>query len=160
VLFRSDRFPEILSSINVTPDGDQLICTGGGTFGRSAWVGAFNAANGDELWRVTIPEQQGAVAVVHSPGVFFSPDGSTAYLTTRYGGSTVGVPNLWAVDLSNAAAPCPADLDADGVVASADLAIFLGNWGVAGQADVNGDGSVGSEDLSILLGSWGPCTTP
>jgi len=53
------------------------------------------------------------------------------------------------------------DLDFDGAVGSADLAILLGSWGPCPTgggscvADLSGDGLVGSADLSILLGNWG-----
>ncbi|MCZ6655018.1 MAG: hypothetical protein O7D91_18575 [Planctomycetota bacterium] len=51
------------------------------------------------------------------------------------------------------------DLNGDGVVDAADLAILLGSWGPCEQcpADFDGDGSVSAADLAILLGSWGPC---
>jgi len=48
----------------------------------------------------------------------------------------------------------PADLNGDGVVNGADLAILLGAWGGRGIADINGDGIVNGADLSILLGAW------
>jgi hypothetical protein len=48
----------------------------------------------------------------------------------------------------------PADLNGDGVVGAADLAIQLGQWGGPGSGDLNGDGTVGAADLSIMLGSW------
>ncbi|MBL9119200.1 MAG: S8 family serine peptidase [Phycisphaerae bacterium] len=47
-----------------------------------------------------------------------------------------------------------ADLDCDGDVDAADLAVLLGAWGSTGAADLNGNGSVGAEDLAILLGAW------
>jgi hypothetical protein len=46
-----------------------------------------------------------------------------------------------------------ADLDGDGVVNAADLAILLGAWGTAG-ADLDGDGTTDAADLAILLGAW------
>jgi hypothetical protein len=50
----------------------------------------------------------------------------------------------------------PADLNGDGVVGAADIAILLSAWGAAGgPADLNGDGVVGSADITILLSSWG-----
>jgi hypothetical protein len=49
----------------------------------------------------------------------------------------------------------PADLNGDGVVNAADLAILLGAWGSAGPGDLDGDGVVGSSDLAVLLGAWG-----
>ncbi|TVQ30448.1 MAG: hypothetical protein EA376_12975 [Phycisphaeraceae bacterium] len=53
------------------------------------------------------------------------------------------------------------DLNGDGSVGSADLAILLGSWGPCPSvqrsciADLTGDGAVGSADLGILLGLWG-----
>ncbi len=54
----------------------------------------------------------------------------------------------------------PADLDGDGQVGAADLAILLGNWGPCVNcgicpADLDGDCAVGPADLAILLGNWG-----
>ena len=49
----------------------------------------------------------------------------------------------------------PADLDDDGVVGGADLAILLSAWGGTGTADLNGDGAVDGADLAILLSAWG-----
>jgi hypothetical protein len=48
----------------------------------------------------------------------------------------------------------PGDLDHDGSVGAADLAILLGQWGGTGSADFDGDGDVGAADLAILLGLW------
>lgn len=49
----------------------------------------------------------------------------------------------------------PADLNGDGVVNGADLAILLANWGVGGSdADLTGDGVVNGADLAALLASW------
>jgi hypothetical protein len=52
------------------------------------------------------------------------------------------------------------DLDNDGDVDAADLAILLGNWGSCAfcgncPADLDGDCTVGAADLAILLGNWG-----
>ncbi len=51
----------------------------------------------------------------------------------------------------------PADLNDDGTVNAADLALLLGQWGVCHadcNADLNGDAVVDAGDLAILLGSW------
>ncbi len=47
------------------------------------------------------------------------------------------------------------DLDLDGVVDAADLAILLNAWGQTGDADLDGNGIVGGQDLAILLNHWG-----
>ncbi|MSR40368.1 MAG: hypothetical protein EXS10_00480 [Phycisphaerales bacterium] len=47
------------------------------------------------------------------------------------------------------------DLDLDGSVDAADLAILLNAWGMTGHADLDGNGTVGGQDLAILLNHWG-----
>lgn len=49
----------------------------------------------------------------------------------------------------------PADLNCDGTVDAADLAILLGAWSTADPAaDLDDSGNVDAADLAILLGSW------
>jgi hypothetical protein len=52
---------------------------------------------------------------------------------------------------------CPADIDGDGTVAAADLALLLGNWRGAGFGDLDGNGAVDAADLAAVLGGWGAC---
>lgn len=49
------------------------------------------------------------------------------------------------------------DLNLDGTVNGADLALLLNRWGVVGasEADLDGDGVVSAPDLSRLLNHWG-----
>jgi hypothetical protein len=48
------------------------------------------------------------------------------------------------------------DLNDDGAVGPADLAILLSAWGSkGGDADLDGDGAVGAADLARLLTAWG-----
>ncbi|MFO0828621.1 MAG: hypothetical protein U0572_10805 [Phycisphaerales bacterium] len=50
--------------------------------------------------------------------------------------------------------PSP-DLDGNGAVDAADLAMLLGAWGTSGgAADLDANGVVDAADLAILLGSW------
>ena len=48
------------------------------------------------------------------------------------------------------------DLNGDGKVNGADLAIILGNWGQPGATDLNHDGTTNGADLAIVLGGWKP----
>jgi hypothetical protein len=54
---------------------------------------------------------------------------------------------------------CPADLNGDGSVATADLLDLLSQWGTdpGGPPDFDGNGSVGTSDLLKLLSDWGAC---
>jgi len=55
---------------------------------------------------------------------------------------------------------CSADINDDGVVDGAEIALVLGSWnttGVALPADLNDDGVVDGADIAIVLGAWGPC---
>lgn len=48
----------------------------------------------------------------------------------------------------------PADLNGDGFVNAADLAMLLSAWGLPGAADIDGDGTAGAPDLGMLLNAW------
>jgi hypothetical protein len=53
---------------------------------------------------------------------------------------------------------CPADINGDGSVESADLGALLSAWGTANAAaNLDGSGLVDSADLAILLSAWGGC---
>lgn len=76
----------------------------------------------------------------------------------------IGAPEVGSgADTPGAANPCThdacaPDLDGDGLVAVADLALLLGAWGFTSHpADLDVDGMVNGTDLNLLLGAWGPC---
>ena len=55
-------------------------------------------------------------------------------------------------------ADCEADINADGEVNGADLAMILSGWSTDdGLADLDRNGEVGSADLGLLLARWGVC---
>jgi hypothetical protein len=49
----------------------------------------------------------------------------------------------------------PGDVNGDGKVDAADLALLLSGWGLSGASDLDGDGITGPADLAILLSNWG-----
>ena len=69
------------------------------------------------------------------------------------------VPNLaWAdpVEYPSGIEIEPADLDGDGVVGGADLAILLAKWNTSdAEGDLDGSGRVDGADLTQLLAAWG-----
>lgn len=89
-------------------------------------------------------------------GFSMSPDGLTIVGDAlRLSDAT---PSPFVLDLRASTQPCNADLDGDGTVGAADLAILLGAWdSFGGSSDLDGDGIVGAPDLAILLGAWGDC---
>ncbi|MBX3354627.1 MAG: hypothetical protein KF724_02890 [Phycisphaeraceae bacterium] len=134
--------------------------------------------NADTYWR-------GASVVLHAsgwdledeylPGSAFSwwsdrdgPLGVGRLLTTRslspgdHQISVIGIDSdgmtttrVIAITISPRSIPT-ADIDGNGLVDGADLAMLLGNWGNFGVGDLNFDGVVDGQDLSILLGNWTP----
>ncbi len=53
------------------------------------------------------------------------------------------------------APPCaPADLDCNGIVNGADLAMLLNNWGGSGVGDLDSSGAVDAADLAAILNAW------
>jgi hypothetical protein len=59
---------------------------------------------------------------------------------------------------ANTLCTCRFDVDVNGVVDAADLAVFLGAW-ATNQCpfDADNNGNVDGADLAVLLGEWGPC---
>lgn len=84
--------------------------------------------------------------------VFALPDQFTA------GFSTIDVDPGAVLEVrvvSGSGNPPAGDLNADGIVNGADLALLLSRWSTAdAAADLNGDGTVGGPDLGLLLSSW------
>jgi hypothetical protein len=56
--------------------------------------------------------------------------------------------------LRTADPPQSGDLNGDGVVDAADLALFFQYWGLPGIGDIDGDGTANGFDLTILLSNW------
>lgn len=80
-------------------------------------------------------------------------DRGTAGWDPTYGHGRV---NALAAVIAATTPPCePADLNCDGNVGPADLALLLAGWGGSGPGDINGDGEVGPADLALLLAAWG-----
>ncbi|MEE2681318.1 MAG: hypothetical protein VX641_02990 [Planctomycetota bacterium] len=46
------------------------------------------------------------------------------------------------------------DIDSNGVVNGADLALLLASWGQPGSGDLNGSGTTDGADLALLLANW------
>ena len=63
--------------------------------------------------------------------------------------------------LTPRAGACAQDLNGDGTVNGADLAILFNAWGACGgvacPSDLDGDGEVEGDDLGMLLSNWGDC---
>lgn len=56
-------------------------------------------------------------------------------------------------------APCPEDLNGDGIVSGADLGILLLDWGTdAALSDLDADGEVDGADIGLMLLAWGSCS--
>lgn len=118
--------------------GDQLVVSNDGLHGMIEKSGVVGLAAGAHPIRVEFFERgggAGCIARLAGPGF---PKQTIPASMWSHGGA-VG-----------------ADLDGDGVVGPADLALLLGAWGSSGPlADLDGDGSVGPADLALLLGAWG-----
>ncbi len=116
--------------------------------------GPFDPQIGDLFTILVAPPNQLAGAFANGP-VSHIP-GKTFLWSIGY--PTVEVADVVTLTLVNIV-PCKADLNGDGVVEAADLAILLGDWGPneGSLADFNADGIVAADDLAELLGAWGAC---
>jgi len=56
---------------------------------------------------------------------------------------------------------CPADINGDGVVDAADLALVLAYFATVAECgsreEINRDGLIDGADLALVLAAWGPC---
>jgi trimeric autotransporter adhesin len=105
----------------------------------TSWEAVGNADN-TAFNALVLPLESGERLLVS--GQFTQVDGQAANRLVEF----VGCPNE----------AIAGDLNGDGAVDAADLALFLGSWGGSDpNADLNGDGSIDAADLSILLGNWG-----
>lgn len=91
-----------------------------------------------------------------SETVAAAPIACGGHYLIRVGGTNVRSGGTGELSLTPVGTRCTlvGDLNGDGIVGGADLAILLGSWGGRGVADLDGDGVVGGGDLAILLGAW------
>jgi len=127
---------------NATNEGVHIY-TDGGAFVETLLAGVFTQGVAElETGELLVTSLDGIMAVDRATG-----DVRIIHETT--GGQYIGVttdPFL-----------CPADVTADNVVNSADIATTLASWGTDGAGDITGDGVTNAADLAILLAAWGEC---
>jgi hypothetical protein len=115
-------------------DGHGVLMTGPG---GSSTINGFNLASGytERNYRVYGVDAPTPTAIVVAPA---SPTDANGDL------------------LPDACQIAPADLNGDGAVNAADLALLLNVWGpcVGCGADLNHDATVGAPDLAMLLNAW------
>ena len=115
-------------------DGRAVLVTGTGS---ASTINGYNLTTGytERTYRVYASDAPAATAIVIAP----------ASVTDVNGNLT-----------PDSCEGSPADLNGDGSVTAADLAILLSNWGscVGCAADFDGNGFVDAADLSTLLSVW------
>lgn len=68
------------------------------------------------------------------------------------------IPVTELADIGFEVADCAGDVNDDGVVNGADIALVLGAWATSDNlADLNFDGIVNGQDIAVVLGGWGDC---
>lgn len=146
-------------------DGPDLLVTSE----SSDSVRRFNAATGAPNGNKVSP---GAGGLDQPIGLAKGPDGDlyvssgTQDRVYRFDGITgafeqivvpTGTPGVQAplfITFVPVAPPMAEDLNSDGTVDGADLAILLGQWNGVGTGDLDGSGVVDGADLGMLLGAW------
>jgi hypothetical protein len=108
------------------------------TCNLSTIVGCNDDADGFFCSTLTVPVIAGQCYRIRLGGYQENLEGSGTFLIT-------------------CAPTCLGDLDGDGLVNAADLAVLLGQWGGPGSADLNANGTVEGGDLATMLGAWGNC---
>ncbi len=124
--------------------------------GSRLLVGSTEVVSNDGLHGMQ--ERSGTIALGagrHALRIEFFERGGGAGLIAQWQGPGVAKAPIPAAALSHGGAVEPADLDRNGFVDGADLAILLSAWGQSGSAgDINRDGQIDGQDLAILLSAW------
>jgi hypothetical protein len=115
---------------------------------------------GDPVWPAAI-DACSTISSKDDPEVAVAPDGAALLIwqdNRSDSGDVYGQRINTDGSLGNP--PCPPDVNSDGVVDLADLAVVLSNFGMTGGAshadgDVNGDTNVDLADLAVVLGQFG-----
>ncbi|MDA1008580.1 MAG: dockerin type I domain-containing protein [Planctomycetota bacterium] len=141
--------------------GDQTIACG--LRWSSGVASTLNAASfdalGTSLWTGS-PVPVCNAPVSQGRPVMLARDGGAII---SWEDSRSGTPDIYAAflrtdgTLGNPSGGVVGDVDGDGFVSGADLAILLSSWGQPGAgnpADVDGDGAINAQDLSIMLAAW------
>lgn len=118
-------------------------------------IGATTVANNDGLHGMV--ETSGAISLAagrHAFRVEFFERGGGAGVIASWQGPGVAKAVIPAANLLHGGADLSADIDNNGRIDGADLAILLGAWGGTGAADLNRDGHVDGADLAVLLDAW------
>jgi hypothetical protein len=120
-------------------------------------IGSTTVVNNDGLHGMV--EASGSIALApgrHAIRIEFFERGGGAGLIASWQGPGVAKSVIPASALWRGGVDTPADIDNNGAVNGADLALLLGAWGAAGgAADINRDGTVDGADLALILNAWG-----
>lgn len=152
--------PDTMAKVSISPD-DAVIVTQGltsdnqtGTAAR--WFRGYDATNGDFLWQIDLPDENGISPFFPGFDVAFTPDSRTAYITTSYFPAAGNYGYLYAIDIGTV---IYGDVNLDGVVNLLDVAPFIDRVSTGeyqAEADINQDGTVNLLDVQpfvVLLGA-------
>jgi outer membrane protein assembly factor BamB len=140
---------------------DELLAMGGRiAFGQPGWIRGFSTADGQELFRVDLPSENG-FSVVPDSRAQFTEDGATAYFSCNL---AISGPTeycyLYAIETGTGA--IPGDINGDGAVDIQDLGALLPAYGTCNgdpnynpEADFDNSGCVDISDLGTLLANYG-----
>jgi len=151
-----------VTALTVFDDGSGPALIVGGTFTTAGGVAANRIARWDgNTWHaleIGLDSWVSDFAVVQGePG-----SGSSLYVGGAFG-TAGGLPSSYIAKWQGClitTAPCPEDLNGDGMVNLTDLLILFAAWGACDECpeDLNGDGVVDIADLLLLLNAWGECS--
>ncbi len=170
IMISSSSFSTTGGFLVSSQDGSVVVLNGGYALsnristGESVQLGQWN----DFVYRWDVATGQatlranGQLLFSHTTSAFGSLFAANLFAATDTSPGTAnafGYFDDFRISAELPAAPCPADINADGSVGGPDLTGLLAAWGAGSvSADINGDGQVNGTDLAALLAAWGPCS--
>ena len=143
-------YNDIWFTHTATGDGEIVISLCGASYDSK--IAVFDACDGNLIACNDDADAPSDCTGTLQSEVRFTPTcGTTYYISVgAFGQAGFGAGNI---AVTQAGTCSQGDLNGDGVVNAADMAILLNGWGTP-AGDLNGDGTTDSLDLAILLNSW------
>lgn len=154
--------------VNVQGWGGSVFTLGYGSYAqlggdsRQAYISGFSGTSSASPFIAASCAALQSFAVANIGRRLTPPEMRTILVSTGWpqqgtGGPIGPFPNLVAAAAAVLALDPSPDINNDGIVNSADLAVLLGQWGPCSgcPADLDVSGAVGPADLAALLAAWG-----
>jgi hypothetical protein len=149
-----------LASLGVSPD-NRVLVVGGSNYYGGGWIRGHDGGNGELLWQIDLPLEQGMTQLTRTVRPAFSANGDTAYVTTWFSGDGVGHSYLYAIALGQQLQISPESFDVThGVLSRGRLRDLLDSDDAYVHVDARRPTEIAAASVEIEATGIAPTSTP